>query len=139
MAGTGTDDAAEDQAGSVAVVGEPEPGEQAAAEIALASAPEVLAGSLGEDTRVWLRRGRNGESGALPVIIGLIIIGAYFQSRSSAFLSAGNIANLIGQAGWIITIAMAQVFVLLLGAINLSVGYNMAIGGARPTWVVAGS
>ncbi len=137
MAGTERDDAAEDQAGSVAVVGEPEPGEQAAAEIALASAPEVLAGSLGEYTRVWLRRVRNGESGALPVIIGLIIIGAYFQSRSSAFLSAGNIANLMGQAGWIITIAMAQVFVLLLGEIDLSVGYNAAVGATITIWMVS--
>src|SRR5712691_7032287 len=108
MAGTERGDTAQDQPGSVAVAGEPEPGEEVAAEIALASAPEVLAGSLGEYTRVWLRRVRNGESGALPVIIGLIIIGAYFQTRSHAFLSAGNIANLMGQAGWIITIAMAQ-------------------------------
>jgi len=137
MAGTERDDAAEDQPGSVAVVGEPEPGEQAAAEIALASAPEVLAGSLGEYTRVWLRRVRNGESGALPVIIGLIIIGAYFQSRSSSFLSAGNIANLMGQAGWIITIAMAQVFVLLLGEIDLSVGYNAAVGATITIWMVS--
>jgi hypothetical protein len=68
-----------------------------AAEIALVSAPEVLAGSLGEYTRIWLRRVRSGESGALPVIVGLIIIGGYFQARSSAFLSAGNIANLMGR------------------------------------------
>jgi D-xylose transport system permease protein len=106
-------------------------------EIALTSAPEVLAGSLGEYTRVWLRRVRSGESGALPVIIGLIVIGAYFQARSSAFLSAGNIANLMGQAGWIITIAMAQVFVLLLGEIDLSVGYNAGVGATITIWMVS--
>jgi D-xylose transport system permease protein len=137
MAGTEHGGAAEDQAGSVAVAGEPEASDQAAAEIALASAPDVLAGSLGEYTRIWLRRVRNGESGALPVIIGLIIIGAYFQARSSAFLSAGNIANLMGQAGWIITIAMAQVFVLLLGEIDLSVGFNMAVGATITIWMVS--
>jgi D-xylose transport system permease protein len=137
MAGTEHGGAAEDQAGSVAVAGEPEASDQAAAEIALASAPDVLAGSLGEYTRIWLRRVRNGESGALPVIIGLIIIGAYFQARSSAFLSAGNRANLIGQAGWIITIAMAQVFVLLLGEIDLSVGFNMAVGATITIWMVS--
>src|SRR5689334_8598167 len=128
MAGTERGHAAEAQAGSVPVAGEPEAGDQEADEIALASAPDALAGSPGEYTRVWLRRVRNGESGALPVIIGLLIIGAYFQARSSAFLSAGNIANLMGQAGWIITIAMAQVFVLLLGEIDLSVGFNAGVG-----------
>jgi D-xylose transport system permease protein len=119
-----------------APVGEAAEAEKAA-EIALATSPEVLAGSLGEYTRVWLRRVRNGESGALPVIIGLLIIGGYFQSRTSAFLSAGNIANLMGQAGWIITIAMAQVFVLLLGEIDLSVGYNMAVGATITIWMVS--
>jgi len=137
MAGTERGGAPEDQAGSVAVAGEPEAGEQEAAQIALASAPDVLAGSLGEYTRVWLRRVRNGESGALPVIIGLLIIGAYFQARSSAFLSAGNIANLMGQAGWIITIAMAQVFVLLLGEIDLSVGFNSGVGATITIWMVS--
>jgi D-xylose transport system permease protein len=104
---------------------------------AVTAAPDVLANSLSEYTRAWLRRVRNGESGALPVIIGLIIIGAYFQARSSAFLSAGNIANLMGQAGWIITIAMAQVFVLLLGEIDLSVGYNAAVGATITIWMVS--
>ena len=58
-----------------------------------------MANSLGEYTRIWLRRVRSGESGALPVIIGLIAIGAYFQISQHAFLSAGNIANLMTQAG----------------------------------------
>jgi len=136
MARTERGDAPEDQVVPVAPVGEAPEAEQAG-EIALASAPDVLAGSLGEYARVWLRRVRNGESGALPVIIGLIIIGAYFQVRSHAFLSAGNIANLMGQAGWIITIAMAQVFVLLLGEIDLSVGYNMAVGATITMWMVS--
>jgi D-xylose transport system permease protein len=137
MTSADSGEAAQDPAGSVAVAGEPDGAEQAAADIALTSAPDVLAGSLGEYTRIWLRRVRSGESGALPVIIGLIIIGAYFQARSSAFLSAGNIANLMGQAGWIITIAMAQVFVLLLGEIDLSVGFNMAVGATITIWMVS--
>ncbi len=130
-------DTAQDPVGSVAVAGEPEATERAAAEIALTSAPDVLAGSLGEYARIWLRRVRSGESGALPVVIGLIIIGGYFQARSSAFLSAGNIANLMGQAGWIITIAMAQVFVLLLGEIDLSVGFNAGVGATITVWMVS--
>jgi D-xylose transport system permease protein len=122
--------------GSVAVAGELTESE-AASEIAKTAAPDVLADSLGEYFRIWLRRVRSGESGALPVIIGLIALGAYFQISQPAFLSATNIANLMSQAGWIITIAMAQAFMLLLGEIDLSVGFNAAIGGTITTWMVS--
>ena len=37
-------------------------------------APEVMADSLGEYFAAWGRRLRNGESGALPIIVGLIFI-----------------------------------------------------------------
>jgi D-xylose transport system permease protein len=131
------DEAAPDQAGSVAVAGDPTEAEKVAAAAALTSAPEVMANSLGEYTRIWLRRVRNGESGALPVIIGLIAIGAYFQISQHAFLSAANIANLMGQAGWIIAIAMAQAFVLLLGEIDLSIGFNAAVGATITFWMLA--
>jgi D-xylose transport system permease protein len=130
---------AQDQPGGVAVAGEPETAEGAAADIALTAAPDVLAGSLGEYTRIWLRRVRSGESGALPVIAGLIVIGAYFQIREPAFLSAGNIANLMTQAGFIITFCMAQTFPLLLGEIDLSLGFNAAIGATITLWMVAGA
>jgi D-xylose transport system permease protein len=125
-----------DQQGSVAVAGELTESEKAA-QIAQLAAPEVLAESLGEYFRIWVRRVRSGESGALPVIIGLIALGAYFQISQPAFLSATNIANLMAQAGWIITIAMAQTFMLLLGEIDLSVGFNAAIGGMITTWMVS--
>jgi D-xylose transport system permease protein len=129
--------AKDEQAGSVAVASETEASEQVAAEIALTSAPDVLAGSLAEYTRVWLRRVRSGESGILPVIIGLVVIVVYFQLREPAFLSAGNIANLMTQAGFIITFCMAQTFPLLLGEIDLSLGFNAAIGGTITLWMVA--
>jgi D-xylose transport system permease protein len=128
---------AQDEPGSVAVAGDLETTPAEASEIALTSAPEVMAGSLSEYTRIWLRRVRSGESGALPVIIGLIVIGAYFQIREPAFLSAGNIANLMTQAGFLITFCMAQTFPLLLGEIDLSLGFNAGIGGAIALWMVA--
>ena len=137
MTSSERDEAAPDQAGSVAVAGDPTEAAHAAAQAALTSAPEVLANSLGEYTRIWFRRVRNGESGALPVIIGLIAIGAYFQISQHAFLSAANIANLMGQAGWIIAIAMAQAFVLLLGEIDLSIGFNAAVGATVTFWMLA--
>jgi len=104
---------------------------------AAATSPDLLVNSLGEYARLWLRRVRSGDSGALPVIIGLIALVIYFQVSQSTFLSADNIANLMGQAGWIITIAMAQVFILLLGEIDLSVGFNAAIGGTITMWLVS--
>jgi D-xylose transport system permease protein len=122
--------------GTVVVAGGPESPE-VAAEVALASSPELLAGSLREYTAIWLRRARNGESGALPVILGLIAIVIYFQISQHAFLSAGNVWDLMGQAGWIIAIAMAQTFVLLLGEIDLSVGYNAAVGATITFWMLA--
>ena len=112
-----------------------EPDEEAASEVAL-GAPEVIADSLGEYVKIWITRVRNGESGALPVILGLVAIVIYFQVRSSLFLSAGNLVNLIGQAAWIIMLGMAEVFVLLLGEIDLSIGYTSALGATFTCWLL---
>ncbi len=112
-----------------------EPDEEIASEVALA-APEVIADSLGEYVKIWISRVRNGESGALPVILGLVAIVIYFQVRSSLFLSAGNLVNLIGQAAWIMTLGMAEVFVLLLGEIDLSIGYTAAVGATFTCWLL---
>src|SRR4051794_35128914 len=79
--------------------------------------------------RGWWIGVRNGELGALPIVVGIIIIAIYFQSRNSHFLTAGNFVNLIAQASAVIVIGMGIVFVLLLGEIDLSVGYISGIGG----------
>ena len=112
-----------------------EPDEEIASEVALA-APEVIANSLGEYVKIWVSRVRNGESGALPVILGLAAIVIYFQARSSLFLSAGNLVNLAGQAAWIAVLGMAEVFVLLLGEIDLSIGYTSALGATFTCWLL---
>ena len=112
-----------------------EPDEEIASEVALA-APEVIADSLGEYAKIWLSRVRNGESGALPVILGLAAIVIYFQARSSLFLSAGNLVNLIGQAALFMMLGMAEVFVLLLGEIDLSLGYTSAVGATFTCWLL---
>ena len=112
-----------------------EPDEEVGSEAALA-APEVIADSLGEYVKIWISRIRNGESGALPVILGLIVIVIYFQARSSLFLSAGNLVNLVGQAAWIAMLGMAEVFVLLLGEIDLSIGYTAPLGATFTCWLL---
>jgi D-xylose transport system permease protein len=108
----------------------------AAAESARLAAPEIIADSLSEYARIWFKRVRSGESGALPVTIGLVAIIVYFQIRNSLFLSAGNLVNLLIQGTPFILLGMAEVFVLLLGEIDLSVGYNAAMGAMFTAWLV---
>ncbi len=115
---------------------EPPGADEVAAQTAATAAPEVIADSFGEYVKIWWTRVRSGESGALPVILGLVVIVVYFQARSSLFLSAGNLVNLIEQAAWIVTLGMAEVFVLLLGEIDLSIGYTSAIGAVFTCWLL---
>src|SRR5581483_10150021 len=88
---------------------DPVMGSDDGAEVAAVAAPEVLAGSLPEYLQIWWRRIRGGESGALPVTIGLVGIVLYFQLRNSLFLSAGNLVNLVIQGAPIILFGMAEV------------------------------
>jgi D-xylose transport system permease protein len=85
--------------------------------------------SLAEATRAWWVGVRAGELGALPILVGIVIIAIYFQSRNSHFLTAGNFVNLIAQASAVIVIGMGVVFVLLLGEIDLSIGFVSGMGG----------
>jgi D-xylose transport system permease protein len=73
---------------------------------------------------------RQGDSGMIPIIIGIIILGAYFQFRSSAFLSAGNLTNLFIQSTPFMLLGMAEIWLLLLGDIDLAVGWVTAVGAA---------
>jgi len=115
---------------------QPPGADEVAAQAATGAAPDVMADSFSEYVKIWWTRVRNGESGALPVILGLAVIVVYFQARSSLFLSAGNLVNLIEQAAWIVTLGMAEVFVLLLGEIDLSIGYTSVIGAVFTCWLL---
>jgi D-xylose transport system permease protein len=110
--------------------------EEVSAQAAATAAPEVIADSFGEYVKIWWTRVRSGDSGALPVILGLVAIVIYFQARNSLFLSAGNLVNLIEQAAWIVMLGMAEVFVLLLGEIDLSIGYSSVIGAVFTAWLL---
>ncbi len=93
--------------------------------------PEVVANTLGEYLNAQARRIRGGESGVLPVLLGLIVIVIVFQltSPNGVFLTAGNIVNLFQQSAVFMVLSMAEIFVLLLGEIDLSLGYLLAVGG----------
>jgi D-xylose transport system permease protein len=98
---------------------------------------DLLANSFGDYVRILGRRIRAGESGALPVIVGLIVIVIFFYAKNSLFLSAGNLVNLIAQSAFIITLGMAEIFVLLLGDIDLAAGFTAACGAVVALWMVA--
>ena len=76
------------------------------------------------------RRLRAGDGGLMPILIGLVVLVVIFQAKDSVFLSAGNLTNLFVQATIFILLAMAEMWVLLLGDIDLSVGYMAGLGGA---------
>jgi D-xylose transport system permease protein len=98
---------------------------------------DLLANNFGDYVRIVARRIRSGESGALPVIVGLIVIVIFFYAKNSLFLSAGNLVNLIAQSAFIITLGMAEIFVLLLGDIDLAAGFTAACGAVVALWMVA--
>jgi D-xylose transport system permease protein len=85
--------------------------------------------SLSDYARRWWVGVRTGDLGSLPIIVGLILIAIIFQSQNSQFLTAGNFVNLIVQMAAITVIGMGIVFVLLLGEIDLSVGYVSGVAG----------
>ncbi len=74
-------------------------------------------------TRNWLVGLRSGELGVLPIVGGLLLTAVVFQSLNDNYLTPGNLVNLMSQGAAISTIAMGLVLVLLIGEIDLSVGY----------------
>ena len=78
----------------------------------------------------WWSRVKAGQIGALPALLGLLVLCIVFGTQSSVFLTPGNLANLLTQAAAVIVIAMGLVFVLLLGEIDLSAGYAAGVCGA---------
>jgi D-xylose transport system permease protein len=111
--------------------------DERAAAAALTAAPEVVAATLPDYLRAWWRRVRSGDSGVLPVVGALLLILVIFQILAPKYLSAGNLVNLFNQMVVFAIFAMAEVFVLLLGEIDLSVVYNAGIGAGLMAALVA--
>jgi len=103
------------------------PVDTSAAELALPST--VVATSLGDYVRARLVRLRSGEAGVIPVFVGMILIAIIFQSLNSKFLTSENLVNLLVQGSVFMLLAMAEVFVLLLGEIDLSAGFVAGLSG----------
>src|SRR6266567_2085365 len=103
--------------------------EAAAAQAELAVAPEIVADTLGEYLRGWFARVKGGDAGVLPVLVGLVVIAVIFQTQNSNFLTAGNLTNLLVQGAVYMLLGVAEVFALLLGEIDLAIGFTGGVTG----------
>ena len=97
------------------------------------ASPKVLdeTGSLSGAFQDYLSKLRGGDVGALPAVLGLVVLVSFFTiMRPSSFANLFNAANLLNQSAAVIFIAMGLVFVLLLGEIDLSAGFTAGTAAA---------
>ena len=78
--------------------------------------------SISDAVRDWVTKLRTGDPGALPSVLGLVVLGILFAQVSDRFFTKANIGNIPGQGAYIAVIGLGLVFVLLLGEIDLSAG-----------------
>ncbi|MBN9620804.1 MAG: ABC transporter permease, partial [Actinobacteria bacterium] len=78
--------------------------------------------SIGQAFHQYVNQIRSGSPGALPSVLGLVVLGLIFNQVSDRFLTLNNVGNLPGQGAYIAIIGLGLVFVLLLGEIDLSAG-----------------
>ncbi len=117
-----------DEISDPAAVGAAPDGSPAAPAVDVVPA-EIVSDSLAAYARARAARIMSGDSGALPVILGLVVIAIAFQVWTQGlFLSPGNLVNLFIESMVFMTLGMAEIFVLLLGEIDLAAGYVLAVG-----------
>lgn len=87
-------------------------------------------GGVRDQIVAWARGVRQGEMGALPAIGGFIVLVVLFSFLNGTFLTPINLANLLTQAATLMVLAMALVFVILLGEIDLSAGVTSGVAAA---------
>jgi D-xylose transport system permease protein len=71
---------------------------------------------------------RTGNLGAVPLIIGEVAVVIVFGLTATNFFTSTNFVNLITQTAGTCMLAYGVVFVLLLGEIDLSIGFLAGIG-----------
>jgi D-xylose transport system permease protein len=102
----------------------------APAQEAVLAGNEYVAETFGDYLAGQWKKIRGGDSGALPVLVGFVVIILIFQTQNSHFLSSANIVNLIDQAALFVVFGLAEIYILLLGEIDLSIGFNAGVGAA---------
>ena len=93
--------------------------------------PALVAQSLGQYMRAWLLQIRSGNSGVLPVVLGIVIVAVVFEiiTPEHAFLRPSNLVFIFGLSTVYMVLAIAETAVLLLAEVDLSVGAVALIGG----------
>ena len=83
-----------------------------------------------ENQSIWQQAFGNvksGNLGVLPVVVGEILIVAFFSFTATNFFTASNFVNVILQMAGVTMIAFGVVFVLLIAEIDLSIGFLSGI------------
>src|SRR3954452_1650982 len=88
------------------------------------------ADTLGNMIGAFVDRVRSGDLGALPVVVGLIVICAAFETLNPGFLAPNNLVNLLFDCSTVGVISLGIVCVLMVGQIDLSVGSMSGFGSA---------
>lgn len=79
----------------------------------------------------WLSGVTNASDlGMLPVIAALILIWIVFELLNANFLTPRNLSNLAAQIVVTGTLALAEIYIILLGMIDLSIGWNSVLAAA---------
>src|SRR3954467_3643419 len=87
--------------------------------------------SLGDATGAYLDRIKGGDLGALPAVLGCVVLVIVFGiMEPDSLLTEQNFANLLNQGAAIMVLAMGLAFVLLLGETHLSAGFTAGTGAA---------
>jgi D-xylose transport system permease protein len=93
--------------------------------------PEILAQSLGGYLRASFQRIRGGDSGVLPVVLGLVVVALVFEliTPENAYLRPSNLVYIFALSTVYMVLASAEIVVLVLGEIDLSIGSVALLGG----------
>jgi D-xylose transport system permease protein len=91
----------------------------------------VVGQSLGQYLRAWFQRIRSGDSGVLPVMVGIVIVAIVFEiiTPENAYLRPSNLVYIFALSTVYMVLATAEIAVLLLGEIDLSIGSVALLGG----------
>lgn len=81
----------------------------------------------------YWQRIKTGDLGSWPIFFGLMVIVIIFQTQNENYLTPRNFVNLFVQMAGITVIAIGVVYVLLLGQIDLSIGYVSAVAAVFMT------
>jgi D-xylose transport system permease protein len=95
--------------------------------VSVSQAVESDAGreSVWERTKLNIR---TGNLGSIPIIVGEIAVVIFFAFTANNFFTSTNFVDLITESAGTALLAYGVVFVLLLGEIDLSIGYLAATG-----------